>query len=81
MGGANHFPWGKYLPLPSKQCHDIVYNPECWQRAVALIRLLILRFIMQFELDTLYSCMFASCMFAFNKGNYLQTQCYKLLKI
>jgi hypothetical protein len=20
MGGANHFPWGKYLPLPSKQC-------------------------------------------------------------
>jgi hypothetical protein len=21
MGGANHFPWGKYLPLPSKQCH------------------------------------------------------------
>jgi hypothetical protein len=21
LGGANHFPWGKYLPIPSKQCH------------------------------------------------------------
>jgi hypothetical protein len=23
MGGTNHFSWGKYLPLPSKQCLDL----------------------------------------------------------
>jgi hypothetical protein len=26
MGGANHFPWGKYLPLPSKQCQYYVHD-------------------------------------------------------
>jgi hypothetical protein len=28
MGGANHFPWGKYLPLPSKQCQDSFTNKD-----------------------------------------------------
>jgi hypothetical protein len=26
MGGANHFPWGKYLPLPSKQCPGLFFS-------------------------------------------------------
>jgi hypothetical protein len=26
MRWANHFPWDKYLPLPSKQCHSLVYG-------------------------------------------------------
>jgi hypothetical protein len=25
MGGANHFPWGKYLPVPSKQCPTTIW--------------------------------------------------------
>jgi hypothetical protein len=43
MGGANHFPWGKYLPLPSKQYHDAsMWSEQCvgwWLNAFLSLKL------------------------------------------